>query len=66
MLLFLGMLLILAGLIMVISPKVIWSIVEKWKSEGATEPSVVYIWSIRFGGTICIVIALLCFYALSL
>ncbi|WP_416212732.1 DUF6199 family natural product biosynthesis protein [Paenibacillus donghaensis] len=63
---FLGILLIVAGLIMLVKPKYIWAITEKWKSEGAEDPSFVYIVSIRLGGFICAIIALLCFYALSL
>jgi len=66
MLLFLGVLLSVVGLIMLVKPKIIWAITEKWKSEGAEDPSFIYIVSIRLGGLICAVVAILCFYALSL
>lgn len=44
--------LILIGLSMILSPKLIGMISESWKSSDATEPSLLYIWSIRFGGII--------------
>lgn len=37
---------------MILSPKLIGMISESWKSSDATEPSLLYIWSIRFGGII--------------
>lgn len=66
MLLFFGLFLVTAGLIMLISPKILWTVTEKWKSEDETEPSAVYAWSTRFGGGLCVAIAIACFYALSL
>jgi hypothetical protein len=46
-------LLIIIGITMVIWPTGIWLISESWKSDGATEPSKLYVWSIRFGGVMC-------------
>jgi len=41
---------ILLGLFMIITPKTIWLLAESWKSDDATEPSYLYVWSTRFGG----------------
>jgi hypothetical protein len=46
-------LLALFGLLMVFKPAVVWTITESWKSNDATEPSGLYVWSIRFGGVMC-------------
>jgi hypothetical protein len=51
--LILSIFLIAAGLIMIIKPDLIWTVGESWKSEGATEPSSLYLWSTRFGGAMC-------------
>lgn len=45
--------LILFGLLMLLKPPIIWSITESWKSNDATEPSDLYLWSTRFGGVMC-------------
>jgi hypothetical protein len=47
-------LLTLVGLIMLFRPAVFWSISESWKSNDATEPSNLYIWSTRFGAVLCV------------
>jgi uncharacterized membrane protein len=49
----LGVLLVLFGLLMLFKPTLIWLITESWKSDDATEPSDLYIWSTRFGGVMC-------------
>lgn len=46
-------LLAVVGLLMIIKPSLIWTITESWKSNDATEPSQLYMWSIRFGGVLC-------------
>jgi hypothetical protein len=47
-----SVLLILLGLMMLSKPSIIWTIIESWKSNDATEPSDLYVWSTRFGGII--------------
>ncbi|MBP1996612.1 DUF6199 family natural product biosynthesis protein [Paenibacillus eucommiae] len=49
----LAVVLTLFGLLLLIKPSVIWTITESWKSNDATEPSDLYIWSTRFGGIMC-------------
>ena len=48
--LFLGIFLLLFGLLMLVSPNTFYLITEGWKSDYATEPSSLYVWSTRFGG----------------
>ncbi|WP_088072795.1 DUF6199 family natural product biosynthesis protein [Gottfriedia luciferensis] len=48
--LFLGILLLIIGLTMLISPNTVYLIIESWKSDYATEPSSFYVWSTRLGG----------------
>lgn len=48
-----GVLLVILGMLMLIKPIIIWSITESWKSNDATEPSDLYVWSTRFGGVMC-------------
>ncbi len=50
---FAAIFLIGVGLLMIFKPAIFWNITEKWKSADATEPSLLYIWSIRFGGILC-------------
>jgi uncharacterized membrane protein HdeD (DUF308 family) len=45
-----AVILLIVGLLMLIKPKIVWQISEKWKSYSAEEPSNSYIESIRFGG----------------
>ncbi|MEH7347389.1 DUF6199 family natural product biosynthesis protein [Gottfriedia acidiceleris] len=47
---FLGILLLIIGLLMLISPNSFYLITESWKSDYNTEPSSLYVWSTRFGG----------------
>lgn len=49
-----AVLVILMGLFMLFRPAVVWSITEGWKSNDATEPSDLYLFSTRFGGGACI------------
>lgn len=48
--LFTAIILLIVGLLMLMKPKIVWQISEKWKSYSAEEPSNFYIKSIRFGG----------------
>ncbi len=50
---FVSIFLILVGLVMVALPQFIWQISEKWKSSDASEPSSLYLVSIRVGGILC-------------
>lgn len=45
-----GLLFILVGGGMVISPKTFYTIVESWKSNSQGEPSGFFVFSTRFGG----------------
>jgi hypothetical protein len=47
---FLGVFLVIFGLLMLLNPSLIWTITESWKSNDATESSDWYIWSTHFGG----------------
>ncbi len=55
---FLAIFLLIAGLLMLWKPEFIWNIAERWKSQDADGPSSLYLWSIRFGGILCVVIGL--------
>ncbi|SFL36776.1 hypothetical protein SAMN03159341_105302 [Paenibacillus sp. 1_12] len=59
-----SILLFVFGLLMLIRPSLIWTITESWKSNDATEPSDLYLWSTRFGGVMCTLvgIAAICVY----
>ncbi|WP_338540726.1 DUF6199 family natural product biosynthesis protein [Paenibacillus tundrae] len=54
----------LVGLLMFITPSVLWVITEKWKTSDATEPSALYRFSVRIGGAACLVIAAYATYVL--
>ncbi len=56
--LLLAVFLIAAGICMLWKPAFVWSITEHWKSQDASEPSSLYIWSIRFGGLLCALVGL--------
>ena len=53
----LSVLLLLVGLLMLIKPNWIFEL-ESWKYEANTEPSKTYLFSIRFGGTMCSIVGL--------
>lgn len=63
---FLFILLIIFGMALIFKPSEIWLITESWKSRDATEPSDIYIWSIRFGGVLCTAAAVAGICAISL
>lgn len=45
-----GLLLIILGLAMVISPKTFYIITQSWKNDSSGEPSGLFLFSARFGG----------------
>jgi hypothetical protein len=57
--LILAIFLIGAGLFMLAKPIWLWGIFERWKSSDATEPSSLYVLSLRFGGVVCLVVGIL-------
>jgi hypothetical protein len=59
-------LLALFGLLMIFKPAVVWMITESWKSNDATEPSGLYVWSVRFGGVVFTAAGIAGFIALML
>ncbi|WP_042149976.1 DUF6199 family natural product biosynthesis protein [Paucisalibacillus sp. EB02] len=50
MLLLLSLFVTVFGLCALLKPEWIWKLTESWKSNDATEPSDIYIFSTRFGG----------------
>ena len=53
-----GIFLLSMGVFMISKPSVFWLLFESWKSNDATEPSSLYIWSTRFGGIMFIVVGI--------
>ncbi|MDF2944864.1 MAG: hypothetical protein K0S01_3722 [Herbinix sp.] len=58
MLLFQAIILLLIGLTMIINPKVIYKITDKWKSYFVTDPTGLYYFSVRIGGVIFIILGM--------
>lgn len=54
-----GIVVIIIGLVSVISPKSVFIISESWKFEEKTEPSDTYIYNVKFGGYITIVVGVI-------
>ncbi len=52
-----AIIMIAVGIVMVTNPELIYTISEKWKSNSDSEPSKLYINSIRFFGIMVIIIA---------
>jgi hypothetical protein len=50
---------IILGLFMIFKPAIFWALTESWKSADATEPSSLYLFSTRFGGTIFTVLGII-------
>jgi len=48
----LSLILVIVGVLMLLKPSIVWSIAESWKSNDATEPSDLYLFSARFGGVL--------------
>lgn len=61
--LFMGLFLMIAGLLMVFKTGLFWKITERWTSNDGTEPSGLYIWNSRFGGIICTLVGIACLLA---
>ena len=53
-----GIVFIIVGLIMLISPKTFYDIIEGWKSVSCGEPTSLFIISTRVGGTIFFVLGI--------
>ncbi|MFS0862845.1 DUF6199 family natural product biosynthesis protein [Fredinandcohnia sp. 179-A 10B2 NHS] len=47
------------GLLMFFKPTFIWALTESWKSADATEPSSLYLFSTRIGGTIFTILGII-------
>ncbi len=56
--LLLAIFLVAVGVCMLGKPVFVWNITERWKSQGASEPSSLYIRSIRLGGLLCALIGI--------
>ncbi len=55
-----GILFIVLGLVMLVSPKTVFEIVESWKGSNYNEPSALYCASIRVGGGFYLIIGIAC------
>lgn len=53
-----GILFTMVGITMFVKPKIIFTITESWKNSQNSEPSDLYIFSIRFGGIIVLLIGI--------
>lgn len=53
-----GILFTIVGITMFVKPKIIFTITENWKNSQNSEPSDLYIFSIRFGGIIVLLIGI--------
>ncbi len=58
MYIFLGIILVIVGVVMLISPKTFYQITENWKNNSEIEPSKLYIISTRFGGCAFLIVGL--------
>ena len=54
-----AIIMIAVGIVMVTKPEMIYNITEKWKSNSDSEPSRLYLNSVRFFGIMLIIIAVL-------
>lgn len=55
-----GIVFLVIGLLMVVSPSIFFQITESWKSDKANEPSELFKISTRFGGCFFIIIGIAC------
>lgn len=46
------------GLLMLLKPQIIYSLVESWKNNLSGEPSRLYLFSTRFGGVIFLLVGI--------
>lgn len=51
-----GILIVIIGVILLASPKTVYTITEKWKTAEPSEPSKAYIIGTRLGGILMIII----------
>lgn len=51
---------IIVGILMVAKPQLVFEITEAWKSNGSAEPTKAYIFSIRFGGIMFLLVGIGC------
>lgn len=58
-----GIVLILVGLLLLLSPQTWFDLTESWKHSSAAEPSKLWILSTRFGGVMCILVGILGIFA---
>lgn len=58
MYLLIGVILFILGIIMIISPKLFFTISESWKNDSGTEPSGLFIISTRFGGVLFTIVGI--------
>ena len=55
-----GIVFLVIGLLMVVSPSIFFQITESWKSDKANEPSELFRISTRVGGCFFIIIGIAC------
>jgi hypothetical protein len=55
---FIGILLAVVGVVMLLKPGLIWRVTESWKSTDASEPSSMYVLSLRVGGVMFLLVGL--------
>lgn len=60
MYIFAGIIFLVIGLLMVVSPSIFFQITESWKSDKANEPSELFKISTRVGGCVFIIIGIAC------
>ena len=58
MYLLIGILFVIAGMIMLVSPKTIFQIVEGWKGTDDKEPSTLYKINLRVGGVVFLILGI--------
>ena len=62
----LSLIVLAAGILMLAKPELVYSISESWKHDGGTEPSNLYVISIRTGGAFCVLVGAVGFIILVL
>lgn len=55
-----GLLLIVVGIVMIVSPQLVYELTQSWKNNGNAEPSSMYIWNTRLGGVIFTIVGTVC------
>ena len=54
----LGILVAIIGIVMLVNPKLFYDMTQSWKSDGATEPSKIFILETRLGGTLFLLVGI--------